>query len=68
MTAGYIIDISGPFMGANSDSQITKQLVEEARNATQNIMTWMDPDDIFIVDRGFYDCLDVLRDMGFEVQ
>ncbi len=54
-------------MGANGDSQITKQLISQARQATQNVFTWMTDDDIFIVDRGFYDCLDILREMGFEV-
>ena len=65
---GYILDISGPYMGANSDSQIMKQIADDARNAARNVMSWMNPDDIFLVDRGFFDCLDILRDMGFKVQ
>ena len=54
-------------MGGNGDSQITKQIISEARNAASNVFTWMEDDDIFIVDRGFYDCLEIMRDMGFKV-
>ncbi len=66
--AGYIIEISGPYMGANSDSQITKKIIQDARRAAENFASWLDRDDILIVDRGFFDCVDVLQDMGFQVR
>ncbi len=61
------MDIDGPYMGANSDSDITKSIVNDARNGARNITSWLRPQDIMIVDRGFYDTVDVLRDMGFDV-
>ena len=64
---GYIIELAGPYMGANSDSQITKQIIQEARDQGKNIASWLRPGDILIVDRGFYDVVELLRDMGVDV-
>ncbi len=55
-------------MGANSDSQITKKIIQDARRAAENFASWLDRDDILIVDRGFFDCVDILQDMGFQVR
>ncbi len=64
---GYIIHIDGPHMGANGDSQITKEMISKAQTQAESVFKWMRDNDLFIVDRGFYDCLDILRDMGFKV-
>ncbi len=55
-------------MGANSDSQITKHIITAARLQAQNIASWLRPGDIVIVDRGFYDVVEFLQDMGIDVR
>ncbi len=66
--SGYIIEVDGPHMGANSDSQITKHIITAARLQVQNIASWLRPGDIVIVDRGFYDAVEFLQDMGIDVR
>ena len=63
---GYIVSIFGPFFSDNNnnDASILKHIMI---NNCDNILNWIDDDDIMIVDRGFRDSLGVLKAFGIDV-
>ena len=65
-TIGYIVSIFGPFFSDNNnnDASILKRIMN---NNCDNILNWMDDNDIMIVDRGFRDSLGVLKAFGIDV-
>ena len=62
-TDGYIIDILGPYLAKNNDASI---MDHPMKTNIEGIKIWFKPQDSFIVDRGYRDCLQYLRDMGFD--
>lgn len=62
-TNGYIIDFAGPFYGTQNDASILKLVLQ---NST-GLQTLLSPNDIFIVDRGFRDSVDLLQSKGYTV-
>ncbi|XP_060602549.1 uncharacterized protein LOC132755673 [Ruditapes philippinarum] len=66
-TTGYFISVLGPYLvdSKNSDSGILNHAV---RNNIEEIKNWAQPNDIFVVDRGFRDSLQVLEEMGIKAQ
>jgi len=54
---GYILDTVGPFTGSENDATITKKVMDK-------LVTWLQPDDNVVVDRGFRDVLPVLEASG----
>ena len=65
-TTGYIVSICGPFFSDNNnnDASILKHIII---NNCDNILNWIDNNDIMIVDRGFRDSLGVLKAFGMDV-
>ena len=65
-TDGYILSVSGPYFadGANNDAAITKHMFA---HDTEKINTWLQEDDICIVDRGFRDSVEFLKKRGYDV-
>ncbi|XP_065213296.1 uncharacterized protein LOC135840599 [Planococcus citri] len=63
-STGYIIDVIGPFYadGKNNDANIMAAILKANANC---LFSWLKPNDIFIVDRGFRDCLGLLEELGF---
>lgn len=60
---GYIIDVLGPFRATTSDAAIMQSLMNE-----ENPLHWfLNSGDVFIVDRGFRDSIDVIQSCGYEV-
>ena len=57
---GFIIDVIGPFLcnGRNNDASITEEVLSES---SYDISDWFERGDVFVVDRGFRDCLDYLE-------
>jgi GTP-dependent phosphoenolpyruvate carboxykinase len=66
-TTGYFISVLGPYLAdsKNSDSGILNHAV---RNNIEEIKNWAQPNDIFVVDRGFRDSRQVLEEMGIKAQ
>lgn len=62
-TNGFIIDVPGPFNGTCNDAEILKNVIKDPTSIS-NILK---PGDIFILDRGFRDVIDLLKNKGFQV-
>ncbi|MCG7879800.1 MAG: transposase family protein, partial [Candidatus Thiodiazotropha endolucinida] len=60
---GYILTVLGPYLadGKNSDAKITEHML---KSNAENITDWFEKDDVLIVDRGFRDAIDILKDFG----
>lgn len=63
---GYILCVLGPFLCdyKNNDASILKHCVN---NNEQEILDWLDDDDVLILDRGFRDSVRAMKLFGFEV-
>lgn len=57
---GYIIDVFGPYNSNDSDSKILNNLMKN-----DSFVSFFRPGDVFLVDRGFRDSIDLLRDKLF---
>ena len=66
-TDGYILTVLGPYLadGKNSDAKITEQMLN---SNVQDINDWFEEDDFMVVDRGFRDAVDILKDFGINAQ
>ncbi|CAF3862255.1 unnamed protein product [Rotaria sp. Silwood2] len=64
-TTGYILTIFGPFYSDfhNNDASILKHVM---RNNYEDILNWVQENDIMILDRGFRDSLGVLKALGID--
>ena len=62
-TTGYILDVKGPYYGdsKNNDANITKDIM-----INTDLKGFINEDDVFIVDRGFRDVLDLLSEMSIK--
>ena len=65
-TTGYILTIFGPFCSDfhNNDASILKHVM---LNNYEDILSWVQENDIMILDRGFRDSLGVLKALGIDV-
>jgi hypothetical protein len=66
-TTGYIVSILGPHLSdsTNNDASILKHMIH---CNTEELRTWLKEDDIFVVDRGFRDAGEVLKDIGIKME
>ena len=66
-TDGYILTALGPYLvdGKNSDAKITEQMLN---SNVEDITDWFEEDDVMVVDRGFRDAVDILKDFGINAQ
>ena len=57
----------GPFLadGKNNDASIAKRIF---MNNEEDILNWLEDDDVLVVDRGFRDALSTINHFGFRVQ
>lgn len=60
---GYIISALGPYPAVDNDAKILRSIFENT-DAFQDFC----PGDIFMLDRGFRDCVDFVKNKGFEVR
>jgi len=62
-TDGHIIEVIGPYLadGKNNDAGITKDILENTTCAEN----WFAKEDIFVVDRGFRDSLEYLKEEDY---
>jgi len=63
---GYILDSIGPYLANNSnnDANMTKHIIEKQ----MSFKNYFHEGDVFIVDRGFRDCVSYLNDLGLKVE
>ena len=66
-TSGYFISILGPYLadGKNNDASILNHILNQN---VEDIKSWIEEDDIFVVDRGFRDSLSLLEDLGIKAE
>ena len=64
-TTGYFVSVIGPYLAdiRNNDASILNHILK--KNVEQ-IKNWVTEDDVFIVDRGFRDSLDLLESLGIK--
>lgn len=60
-TNGYIIDVLGPFKANTNDAKCMQAILEKNTSVTE----MMRPGDVFLLDRGFRDCLEDLEDFQY---
>ncbi|XP_047040251.1 uncharacterized protein LOC124644764 [Helicoverpa zea] len=63
---GYIIEVTGPYGARTSDSDIVKLILDNHDGPMEEApMRWfLHPNDVFVLDRGFRDCLPDLEGCG----
>lgn len=54
---GRIVDIYGPYFATNNDANILINVLEE----NPDLLSLLKPNDVFILDRGFRDCVQILK-------
>ena len=66
-TTGYFVTIVGPYLadGKNSDASILKHIMQ---SNVEDVVNFIQKDDIFVVDRGFRDSLNLLEEMGIKAE
>ncbi|KAK3102527.1 hypothetical protein FSP39_011968 [Pinctada imbricata] len=66
-TTGYFISVIGPYFAdsKNNDASILNHII---KSNVQSIREWVHESDVFIVDRGFRDSLDMLEDLGIKAK
>lgn len=62
-TNGYVVELAGPFEGTMNDATILEHVLKDPHG----ISTILKPGDIFILDRGFRDVVDILKAKGYQV-
>lgn len=60
---GYIVDVKGPYAATKTDANIMQDLMNDDTNP---IHIFLEPNDAFILDRGFRDSLDDIEAHGYE--
>lgn len=60
-TNGYIIDVFGSFEATKNDAKCMRQILECNPEVTETLRQ----NDVFIFDRGFRDCLEEIKRMGY---
>ncbi|XP_062580526.1 uncharacterized protein LOC134242456 [Saccostrea cucullata] len=62
-TDGYILAVLGPYLadGRNNDAAILKSIIKQN---VDEIQTWLERDDLLVVDRGFRDSIGFLDSLG----
>ena len=63
-TDGFILDFFGPYNGNLNDATIMKKIMK----TETHFNNLLEKGDLFIVDRGFRDCKEFLKELGFFVE
>ncbi|XP_060085720.1 uncharacterized protein LOC132565127 [Ylistrum balloti] len=66
-TTGYIVSVLGPYFAdsKNNDASILNQILN---SNIQEIKEWIQENDVFVVDRGFRDSMDLLQQLGIQTE
>lgn len=61
-TDGYVVDVLGPFNANENDAKI----LEKSLTENDQLKLILNKDDIFVLDRGFRDVIELLKKEGFQ--
>ena len=66
-TSGYFVTVMGPYLAdqKNNDASILNHMM---KTNVEDIKTWVNEEDVFIVDRGFRDSLALLEELGIQAE
>ncbi|XP_062566452.1 uncharacterized protein LOC134228771 [Saccostrea cucullata] len=66
-TDGYFLSVVGPYLAdyKNNDASILNHML---KTNVEDMKNWFKDDDVFIVDRGFRDAIEVLEEFGIKAQ
>ena len=64
-TDGYFLTVLGPYLAKNNDATILNHMLS---TNVEDLKGWFQEDDVFVVDRGFRDSLDVLKELGIRAE
>ena len=63
MPDGFVVDVLGPFEANMNDAEILKELLSKNKDLTALLQR----NDVFVLDRGFRDVVQHLKDAGYQV-
>lgn len=66
-TSGYFVSVIGPYL-ANPKNNDASILTHIFRHNIEEIKSWVHQNDIFVVDRGFRDAINLLDDLGINAK
>ena len=66
-TDGYILSVLGPYLAdkKNNDTSITDHIL---KTNVEEMRDWLQPGDVFVVDSGFRDSVELLNNLGFKTE
>ena len=66
-TSGYFVTVVGPYLAdsKNNDASILNHML---KSNVEEMKEWVNEEDVFIVDRGFRDSLELLDDLGIQAK
>jgi GTP-dependent phosphoenolpyruvate carboxykinase len=62
-TDGYFLTVLGPYLARNNDATILNYML---KSNVEDIKGWFQEDDVFVIDRGFRDSLQLLEELGIK--
>lgn len=62
---GYYVDVFGPYVGKKNDASIMEHILKNYRDVIAEKLL---PGDVFLLDRGFRDCEEHLKSLGYQVK
>ena len=62
-TSGYYISVLGPYLARNNDASILNYILKTNK---EDVLNWIQENDVFIVDRGFRDSMAYLEELGMK--
>lgn len=64
-TDGYFLTVLGPYLARNNDATILNHMLH---TNVEDLKGWFHEDDVFVVDRGFRDSVDMLEELGIRAE
>ena len=67
VTDGYILSVLGPYLSdsKNNDASLLKSMMN---SNTEEMLTWLQVSDLFFIDSGFLDSIEMLESLGFRTE
>lgn len=62
-TSGYYLSVLGPYLAKSNDAAILNHIMKTNK---EDVLNWVEENDVFIVDRGFRDSMSYLEELGIK--
>ncbi|CAC5369106.1 unnamed protein product [Mytilus coruscus] len=66
-STGYYVSVLGPYFSDNKNND-AKIIIHALSNNAETMKSWLNEDDVMIVDRGFRDSLNFLNELGIKTE